>query len=304
MLLDYQHSVSANLKEGKEKREVSLVDQKNNVQVKNPLHLKSDLDKTEKEPPNESGPELAKETSSKLITGRASSSSSEIGEESIARSKLRLLGYDFNECRELRQWDKSNKTCTEKPFEYVVKRGNIRFNQTNYETLSWVITDYVYELLESRGGLERLHLEGGSFVFVSPDWNLNWDKLLVLIHGAVVTAGQWLTRLFINDNLDVGSQLPYIKRAKKNGYAVVVLNTNNNKYENGAAIEGSETPIRHAVSAWKQVVMKCPAKHIAVVAHSFGGVVTCNLVKTFFQFFNEKVFAIMFADSIHQLEKD
>jgi hypothetical protein len=99
-------------------------------------------------------------------------------------------------------------------------------------------------------------------------------------------------------------QLPYIKRAKKIGYAVVVLNTNNNKYENGAAIEGSETPIRHAVSAWKQVVMKCPAKHIAVVAHSFGGVVTCNLVKTFFQFFNEKVFAIMFADSIHQLEKD
>jgi hypothetical protein len=205
LLLDYQHSVDGNLKEGKEKREVSLLDQKNNVQVKNPLHSKSDIDETEKEPPNESGPEIAKEISSKVKTGRAFSSSSEIGEDSITRSKLRLLGYDFNECRELRQWDKSSKTCTEKPFEYVAKRGNIRYNQTNYETLSWVITDYVYELLETRGGLERLHLEGGSFVFVSPDWNLNWDKLLVLIHGAVATAGQWSTRLIINDNLDVGS---------------------------------------------------------------------------------------------------
>ncbi len=63
-------------------------------------------------------------------------------------------------------------------------------------------------------------------------------------------------RLIINDNLDAGTQLPYIKRAQEEGYAVVVLNTNNNRDENGELIEGSETPIKHAFSAWEQVVMK------------------------------------------------
>ena len=63
-------------------------------------------------------------------------------------------------------------------------------------------------------------------------------------------------RLIINDNLDAGTQLPYIKRAQEDGYAVVVLNTNNNKDENGKLIEGSKTPIKHAFSAWEQVVKK------------------------------------------------
>ncbi len=64
--------------------------------------------------------------------------------------------------------------------------------QANYEKLGNVVTDYVYELLETRGGLKRFDLEGGSFVFVSPDLSRNRDKLLILIHGTgVVRAGQW-----------------------------------------------------------------------------------------------------------------
>ena len=35
-------------------------------------------------------------------------------------------------------------------------------------------------------------------------------------------------RLIINDCLDSGTQLPYIKWARENGYAVVVANTNLN----------------------------------------------------------------------------
>lgn len=35
-------------------------------------------------------------------------------------------------------------------------------------------------------------------------------------------------RLIINDNLDTGTQLPFIERARKEGYAVVVTNTNDN----------------------------------------------------------------------------
>ena len=45
----------------------------------------------------------------------------------------------------------------------------------------------------------------------------------------VVRAGQWSRRLIINDGLEQGSQLPYIKRAIDRGYSVLVMNTNLNK---------------------------------------------------------------------------
>ena len=45
----------------------------------------------------------------------------------------------------------------------------------------------------------------------------------------VVRAGQWSRRLIINNGLDEGSQLLYIKRAIDRGYSVLVMNTNQNK---------------------------------------------------------------------------
>jgi transposase-like protein len=44
-------------------------------------------------------------------------------------SKLRQLGYDFNDRGELRQLDRSTNRLTEKPFEFEVKKGNSYFNQ-------------------------------------------------------------------------------------------------------------------------------------------------------------------------------
>lgn len=49
---------------------------------------------------------------------------------------------------------------------------------------------------------------------MSEDALTNPDKLMVLIHGnGVVRAGQWARRLIINEDLDSGTQIPYIKRA-------------------------------------------------------------------------------------------
>lgn len=53
---------------------------------------------------------------------------------------------------------------------------------------------------------------------------------MLLIHGAgPVRAGQWTRKLIINENLDTGSQLPYIRRAMKAGYGVIVCNPNLNQ---------------------------------------------------------------------------
>lgn len=56
--------------------------------------------------------------------------------------------------------------------------------------------------------------EPKSFIYVTEDALSNPDKLLVLIHGSgVVRAGQWARRLIINEDLDSGTQIPFIKRA-------------------------------------------------------------------------------------------
>ena len=38
-------------------------------------------------------------------------------------------------------------------------------------------------------------------------------------------------RLIINEGLEIGSQMAYIRRARAAGYAVIVTNTNLNSYE-------------------------------------------------------------------------
>ena len=50
----------------------------------------------------------------------------------------------------------------------------------------------------------------------------------------------------MNESLEVGSQLPYVERAQKLEYSVVVMNNN----------EGTVTPMDNAVSVWQEIVMK------------------------------------------------
>ena len=55
-------------------------------------------------------------------------------------------------------------------------------------------------------------------------------------------------KLIINNGLEFGSQLPYIKAAKELGFSVLVLNTNE--------LQGHSSPSQHAYAAWLQVVRK------------------------------------------------
>ncbi|RMC17990.1 hypothetical protein DUI87_04866 [Hirundo rustica rustica] len=97
-----------------------------------------------------------------------------------------------------------------------------------------IITKYIYELLQNECHLKKVTLpvdaietEPKSFIFMSEDALVNPHKLLVLIHGnGVVRAGQWARRLIINEDLDSGTQIPYIKRAIEtfvNVYEVSIL---------------------------------------------------------------------------------
>lgn len=102
----------------------------------------------------------------------------------------------------------------------------------------------------------------------------------------------------INHSLDAGTVLPYIKRAQSLGFEVLVTNTNDNRRD-GKRIRGSESPEAHATTVWTQIVQPSNAKSIAIVAHSYGGVVACSLDRNFKEDFTEKVFAVAFTDSVH-----
>ncbi|XP_067263319.1 cotranscriptional regulator ARB2A homolog isoform X4 [Chanodichthys erythropterus] len=141
--------------------------------------------------------------------------------------------YAFNEHGQLRHIN------TGEPFVFNYKEDLHRWNQKRYEALGEIITKYVYELLEKDCNLKKEILpvdategEPKSFIYMSEDALTNPEKIMVLIQGSgVVRAGQWARRLIINEDLNSGTQIPFINRAKEEGYGVIVLNPNENSLE-------------------------------------------------------------------------
>ncbi|XP_069973598.1 cotranscriptional regulator ARB2A-like [Penaeus vannamei] len=223
-------------------------------------------------------------------------------QDDLFRKTLADFGYEFKD-------GKLRNIRTGRPFEFVVHEGDQVYNQKHYEALGEVVTEEVYKLLESECGLKKAPVplkskqkEPETFIFVSEDVGTN-EKLMVLIHGSgVVRAGQWARRLIINDSLESGTQIPYIKKAKKAGYAVLVMNTNDNyriMKKERVFIKGSKTPECHAHYVWEHYVQSTAAKHIALVAHSYGGCVTTSLFQKFKKDFRKRVFAVAMTDSVH-----
>uniref|UniRef100_A0A8K9WW52 Arb2 domain-containing protein n=1 Tax=Oncorhynchus mykiss TaxID=8022 RepID=A0A8K9WW52_ONCMY len=146
---------------------------------------------------------------------------------------LEEFEYTFNEQGQLRH------TTTGEAFVFNAREDLHRWNQKRYEALGEIVTQYVYELLEKKCNMTKVILpvdvteeEPRSFIYLSADAMSNPAKLLVLIQGdGVVRAGQWARRLIINQDLDSGTQIPFITRAKEEGYGVMVLNPNENHLE-------------------------------------------------------------------------
>lgn len=193
----------------------------------------------------------------------------------------------------------------DKPFKYWVSKDK-EYCQNRYEALGTVLDQYVYGLMEQEG-LKRIYLNGGdqknaAFVFCTTTNLDEAKKLIVLIQGeGVARAGQWARSLIINDSLETGTQLPYIKEAKQLGYDVLVMNINDNERTINSQtykIAGSETPVAHAKTVWQKLITPAKKlKRIAIVAHSYGGKVTLELATFKPQEFKERVFALAFTDS-------
>jgi len=145
----------------------------------------------------------------------------------------------------------------------------------------------------------------------------------MLIQGSgAVRAGMWARALCINNDLALGSVIPYIHKAQAIGYGVIVLNPNYNSTYHppkevkrelflGLSVEieepktvkfpGSKSPVEHDVYVWDKIVSKSVAKSVCIVAHSAGGHGAVMLLKNREEEVKRRVCAIAFTDSVHSV---
>eukprot|EP01090_Pellita_catalonica_P007577 TRINITY_DN18168_c0_g1_i1.p1 TRINITY_DN18168_c0_g1~~TRINITY_DN18168_c0_g1_i1.p1 ORF type:complete len:450 (-),score=98.85 TRINITY_DN18168_c0_g1_i1:80-1429(-) len=213
-------------------------------------------------------------------------------------------------------------------------------NQAHYDALGDFIYLHIQHLMKTEFDLEEIWLPVGSTekdprvnIFLSKDALTNPDRLLLLIQGSgAVRAGQWARALCINETLEVGSILPYLKKAKAAGYGVIVFNPNyNSDYvdkeetkklltkeamlapkpktrsffgDSGRkkrSIEGNDTPRNHVLYVWDNFVRKAKAADIAIVAHSAGGGGAMGLLRKREDEALKRLRAIAFTDSVHSV---
>lgn len=212
----------------------------------------------------------------------------------------------FSDRGELRKYDFNTKQITNQKYVYNNAKYDKNCNKARYDRLGWLMTEEINKRMQ-QAGLMKVYLnpnDGASpYVFATRTNFSNSRKLLILIHGSGETrAGQWSRRLIINHSLSKGSQLPYIEKARQLGFDILVMNTNErSRYINGQwySVTGSSTPERHASYVWDTFIT--PARNlglVAIVAHSYGGVVTLDLARTKPNF-RALVSRVAFTDSVH-----
>jgi len=204
-------------------------------------------------------------------------------------------------------------------------------NQIHYDLLGDLIVPHIQQIMMKDFGMKEellplntelpIHIRNN--IFITPDALTNPNKLLLLIQGSgAVRAGQWARALCMNESLETGAILGYLKKAIAAGFGVIVFNPNlNTAPKDGLArpkkedffIPGkpkprefekikilyNESPTEHTTYVWDHFGRKSQAKNIVIVAHSAGGACTMHLLKEREKEILPKLRAIAFTDSVH-----
>uniref|UniRef100_UPI00398E63CD putative protein ARB2BP isoform X2 n=1 Tax=Pristiophorus japonicus TaxID=55135 RepID=UPI00398E63CD len=242
--------------------------------------------------------------------------------------RLEDFKYFFNEKGQLRH------TETNQPFVFKQYSNATNLNHQWYNVFGTVLAEYVYELLEKECLLKRVYIPVDaaedtlkSFCFMSEGALTNPSKLIVLLQDrGVMRAGSWSQKLIVHDCLDTGTQIPYIKKALREHYEVMVLNPNDNfmaiKQDDAAGTEekkhcdsdlrfekvieqipkrGLESAEQHTIYIWDHFISKSAAMSVAFIAHGYGGLAFVNLLNERRDVMS-KVYAVAFINSAHDAD--
>lgn len=181
---------------------------------------------------------------------------------------------------------------TSEPYKFTFSLDDVRATDREHHNLCHYITQHVYQLLETRFGLVRVHLEEDGFVFTSPGALDHPGSLLVLIQDrGTVRSGVWSWKLSAHEGLERGGQIPYLRWAALESCAVIIMNPN----------EGGKTLEHHVHLVWERLVSLSSAEHVFVAAHGYGGLGFVDLLCHNPDEIQRRVKAVAFLDSSHSV---
>jgi len=212
------------------------------------------------------------------------------------------FGYKIDDNLELRNIKTGSR------FQFV--------NADHYDAIGEQILQYIHERMKNEYNFEEVLLpiapsspnDPRCKIFLTKDALTNPNKLLLLIHGSGhIRAGQWARRPCFNQSLKIGSILPYLEQGNKDGYGMIVLSPNHNfemitnpqtGKQQKVEITGNATPEEHLIYVWERFVRKAKASKIFIVAHSYGGTATLNLIEKKESEFVQRVVALALSNSV------
>ena len=233
----------------------------------------------------------------------------EIKEEEIKKIKKekkvseleKLIDYKYNDKGEL--------------VHKITKKKCGMLNKQEYDLVGLYVQSYVENLIITKFDLNILYVPNKENnyenrdetipqckILTTKDFSTN-PKCLILIQGTgVVRLGQWARSVCINENLNLGTMIPYLDKAIKNNYSVIIMNPNERKdFKTEEDIEEFSTMQAHSVYVYNNIIKKNNnIKDIYIVAHSMGGECTVEiLLNNKEDLIGGKIKKIAFTDSVH-----
>ena len=223
-------------------------------------------------------------------------------EKSISELE-KLIDYKYNENGELIN-KKTGQKCG-------------KLNKQEYDLVGIYVQKYVENLIIKTFDLNILYVPNHNpnpdflirdesipqcKILTTKDFPTN-PKCLILIQGTgVVRLGQWARSVCINENLNIGTMIPYVNKAIENKFSVIILNPNERKdFKTEKIIPEFNLMEKHSVYVYNNIIKKnLNIKDIYIVAHSMGGECTVEiLLNNKEDLINNKIKKIAFTDSVH-----
>ena len=189
-----------------------------------------------------------------------------------------------------------------------------KISNEEYKELSNYVSNYVlYELItkyemipfyipfNSKNYRERNNSLEQCIILASKDIENN-PKCLILIQGAGnVKLGIWSNSACINEGLNVGSMIPFVQIAKKNGYSILIMNPNEKFGLDGKNKIIFQNMKEHCNYVYKNIIHdNDKIKQIYFISHSLGGECNVEILKNFEDdLLKGRIIKIAFTDSLH-----
>ena len=232
--------------------------------------------------------------------------------EKVIKNKKLLKGKQANELEKLIDYKYNDKG------ELVNKKTGKKcgkLSQQEYDLVGMYVQNYVENLIIKTFDLDILYVPNNDKnyeirneeipqckILTTKDFKTN-PKCLILIQGTgVVRLGQWARSVCINENLNLGTMIPYVDKAIKNNYSVLIMNPNEKKdFKTEKTIEEFSTMEKHSVYVYNNIIKtNNNIKEIYIVAHSMGGECTVEiLLNNKEDLLNRRIKKIAFTDSVH-----